>query len=234
MNKANDNPLKDKRYRELRRQYLVKLIFTYIAPSLILIVFFIYQYITLSHAGQVQHLLSVAESQSKILDIFLKERVGNLVNLIDTSFTGTRYEPEAVKNYYYDLKRNSSSFIDVGFFYGTGIQENYYGPESFLVNRDYSSEKWFKKLLVQKKRYTVTDIYPGLRNKPHFTIGVKKTVDNRIYVVKSSLDPEKIYGYLTAAEKIHGRKDINRKQGRGVSASSCVRQESIQGFFQVK
>lgn len=182
-----ENPLKEKYYRELRRKYLFRLSLTYIAPSIILILFFIYQYISLSDASRSKHILSVAESQSKILDIFLKERVGNLINLIDVQFKSDEQSKGAMDSYLIDLKRNSESFIDIGFFNSSGIQANYSGPEAFLEYKDYSDEEWFKNLLDGDKRYVITDIYLGLRNKLHFTIAVKKAYkwrisDNKIIV----------------------------------------------------
>jgi two-component system NtrC family sensor kinase len=59
-------------------------------------------------------------------------------------------------------------------------------------------------LILQKvsRRYIITDIYPGLRNKPHFTIAVKRTIDDdRFILLKSSLDPQTIYENITSFEQ---------------------------------
>ncbi|MFH1052301.1 MAG: ATP-binding protein [bacterium] len=198
---VEDTPLRQQHYKDLRRKYLVRLSLTYMAPTIILMIFFVYQYITLNNENQKNHLMSIAEGQVRILDIFLKERVGNLLNLIDGPFMQKEPAKESMDFYLNELKRTSESFIDIGFFNSSGIQSNYAGPLKQLVNRDYSRETWFVDLIQLDKRYIITDIYLGLRGKPHFTIGVKRNIKNGYYILKSSLDPQKIYEYIISTEK---------------------------------
>ena len=58
-------------------------------------------------------------------------------------------------------------------------------------------------MLNNEKRFVVTDIYLGLRNNPHFTIGVSRSLPGKVWMFKSSLDPGKIYESITSFEKSH-------------------------------
>jgi two-component system NtrC family sensor kinase len=197
MKKEGTTPLRLKHYKSLRRKYIIRLALTYIAPSIILILFFIFQHLSIQKENQNSHLLSVAESQSRILDIFVMERVANLLNLID----GIDLEKKInLVDYLENLKKTSPSFIDIGLFDNSSVQTLYEGPERNLTNKDYINQRWFDELIKLDKRYVVTDIYLGLRGKPHFTIAVKRQIKDKYIVMKSSLDPAKIYEYLTSME----------------------------------
>ncbi|MFC2130943.1 ATP-binding protein, partial [Bacteroidota bacterium] len=54
---------------------------------------------------------------------------------------------------------------------------------------------------VLDKRFIITDIYLGFRQKPHFTIAVNRLENGKYLVMKSSLDPKKIYDYMTSTEQ---------------------------------
>ena len=197
MKKQETTPLRLKHYKILRSKYIIRLSLTYIAPSIVLILFFIFQHLSIQRENQNSHLLSVAESQSRILDIFIMERVANLINLID----GINMDGQInMEEYLENLQNTSHSFIDIGLFDNSSVQYLYFGPEKNLTNKDYKDEKWFDKLIKLDSRYVVTDIYLGLRGKPHFTIAVKRQIKDKYIVMKSSLDPAKIYEYLTSME----------------------------------
>jgi two-component system, NtrC family, sensor kinase len=71
------------------------------------------------------------------------------------------------------------------------------------MNKDYSQEQWYVDLTTRSQSYIVTDLYLGLRQLPHFTIGVKQLIDNQYYVIRTSLDPYKLYDFLSATR--HGK-----------------------------
>jgi two-component system NtrC family sensor kinase len=55
----------------------------------------------------------------------------------------------------------------------------------------------------QDRHYYISDIYLGFRNKAHFTIAVKQRIDGKLYVVRSTLDPDKFYIFLRTID--HGK-----------------------------
>lgn len=195
------SPLRDKHYLELRRGFIFRLASLYLLPLILLIAFFIYQYSALINESRSVHLMSVAESQSRILDIYLKERVSNLLSLIDSPEMDFPPDTQKMGSYLSKLKRDSDAFIDLGFFDTTGVQTLYAGPLSYLAKKNYSREKWYMELRESKKRFVITDIYLGLRNEPHFTIGAKRSVAGKNFFLKASLDPARIYEYMTSLEK---------------------------------
>lgn len=197
----DNSPLREKHYLDLRRGFIIRLASLYLLPLVVLIAFFIYQYSALIGESRARHFMSVAESQSRILDIYLKERVGNILSLIDSPEMEFPPSEQKIGTYLSKLKRDSEAFIDLGFFDTTGVQTLYSGPLLYLAKKDYSREDWYIRLRNGSKRHVITDIYPGLRNEPHFTIGVSRSVMGKSYFLKSSLDPAKIYEYMTSLEK---------------------------------
>lgn len=186
-------------HREVGRT-MMRLMLTYLAPLILLTVYFHLQSSKLWNASRREHLKLIAENQANIFDLFLRERVVNLENLINDPALEIPPSSEAVQSYLELLKKSSAAFVDIGFFDSTGIQAAYSGPFPALVNRNYSSENWYVSLREKAEGFIITDIYLGFRQKPHFTIAVNSTVDGQYIVLRATLDPEKIYDYIASIE----------------------------------
>ena len=176
MNRTKRNDKSEKHYRELRWKHFFRLFITYVAPLIILTFFFRYQYKSLLDESRSLHMKSIAENLSNTLDLFLRERVVNLINIIDDPRISIPPTSSVMHSYLEKLKRDSDTFIDVGFFDSTGMQTAYAGPLTGLENRDYSHEQWYLTLKQQKERFIITDNYLGFRNQPHFTIAIKRLI----------------------------------------------------------
>jgi two-component system NtrC family sensor kinase len=111
--------------------------------------------------------------------------------------------------YLQSLRQQNDAFTDVGFLNGDGIQTGYAGLFPDLLGKDYSHEEWFQLLMSQNQDYHISDVYLGFRNKPHFTIAVKQSVGEGTWVIRSTLDPDKLYMFL-------------RSIGRGKSVESII------------
>jgi two-component system NtrC family sensor kinase len=199
---ANNNQsveLDEANYATIFKKQFTRLFFTYLLPLIFLIVFFHFEYKNIISESEKLHLKSIAVSQAQMLDLFLRERIVNLINLIDNPQIEIPPSEKVFSSYLLKLKRDSDAFVDIGYFDSTGIQKQYIGPLPILLNKDYSNEKWFKNLKNSNKRYVITDIYLGFRNKPHFTIAVKRQINGKIVVFRATLDPEKIYEYVHSA-----------------------------------
>jgi len=194
-----------KHYRDLYKKHLFRLLFTYLIPFVLFILYFQFQYSSMLAKSSSLHMKSIAENQAKTLDLFLRERVVNLMNLINDPKVLVSPSPEMMQKDLQRLRRESPAFIDLGFFDFKGIQVEYAGPIPTLEKKNYSREKWYIDLKEQKERYIITDIYLGFRKKPHFTIGVKRVIGKKYIVMRATLDPEKIYEYMTSIE---GAKDV--------------------------
>lgn len=199
----SSDKLKLKHHQEQLRKTVIRLFFTYLAPFILLSAYFHLQSTKLYRQSRSTHLRLVAEHQANILDLFLKERVVNLQNLIQSPDMPGNPNSAALNSFLSELKKNSDTFSDIGFFDSTGIQKSYAGPYSFLANRDYSSENWFITLREETKDYIISDVYLGFREMPHFTIAVKQIIDGDYTVLRATLDPEKIYSYITSFEGVN-------------------------------
>ncbi len=190
----------EKYYRELLRKNLLRLILTYLLPLILLTLYFCLLYNAVSRESRRLHLRTIAEHQSNFLDLFLQERIINLANLIDDPKLPFPITSSAMAGLLDRLVKSSNTFIDVGFFDSTGIQKAYAGPLPHLENKNYSHETWFIALQAGKDDHIITDVYLGLRQKPHFTIAVRRILEGRYAVLRATLDPQKFYEYINSLQ----------------------------------
>jgi two-component system NtrC family sensor kinase len=184
-------------YRHLWRQTLLRLLLTYLAPLLVLTVYFHYQYRSLAEESRRRHLLSIVENQANTLDLFLRERVVNLTNLLDDPKLPARPTRKVVEQYLTRLKKDSDTFVDLGFFDPSGAMLSYAGPLPALLEREYGGEAWFVKLRSSQRRHVITDLYLGFRQEPHFTIAVRSAERPSPAAVRATLDPKRLAEYIT-------------------------------------
>jgi len=205
-------------FRRLRKRLKASLILAFVLPLLIVSVYFHLQFnMTLKNSGKL-HLISLAESWTNTIDLFLQERVVNIFNLFHRSRFNVTPSQEDMNAYLQVLIETSDAFVDVGFLDKSGEQIGYAGPFPYLYGQDYSQEKWFVSLLSQKKNYYISDIYKGFRNKPHFTIAVRQRVDDQLYVMRATVDPDKFYLFL-------------RSIGKGIAGETAL--TNTNGYYQV-
>ena len=197
---ADNDKKREKRYHELRWKHFLRLFITYVAPLIILTFYFQFQYKSLREESRSLHMKSIAENLANTLDLFLRERVVNLINIIDDPRISIPPSSASMNAYLEKLKRDSDTFIDVGFFDSTGAQTAYAGPLLLLENKDYSHEEWYTSLKKQNERFIITDNYLGFRNKPHFTIAIKKLIKNECLVLRATLEPKKLYEFISSRE----------------------------------
>ena len=205
-------------YKELKRKQLTRLFLTYLAPLLLILIYFSYQYDQLSSASWKLHLTAIAENQANTFNLFLSERVVNLSNVIDDPDFRKNNSSGDLQRYLQGLNRVSETFVDLGFFNSSGVQVSYAGPYPALENRDYSSERWFTELKQTNAEFIITDIYLGFRQRPHFTIAVSRDFNGNYAVLKATLAPEKIYDYMSSLK------------GAGEVSISIVNQD---GYYQL-
>lgn len=191
---------KEDYYRSLQKKHIIRLLLSYLAPLIVLTIYFYFQYQDLFEESQRTNLISVAENQAKTMDLFLRERIVNLSNIIDDPKFVIPPTSTVMENFLNKLQSNSETFVDVGFFDSTGVQVAYVGPFPKLEEKNYSQETWFVQLKEQSKPYIITDIYLGFRQKPHFTIAVSRFINDNYVVLRATLDPERIYEYITSLE----------------------------------
>ena len=204
MNDPQENGIKIKDYfRQLERRFRIGLLLAFLILIGALSLYFHFQFhYTLKVTGKL-NLIAIAESQRNTVDLFLQERVINILNLFRSStfsLTPTKQEMEVFLE---NLRQVSDAFIDVGLLNTQGHQMGYAGPFPQLRDKDYSTQHWFITLLSENRAHYISDIYTGFRNKLHFTIAVKQIVDGQTVVLRSTLDPDKFYLFLRTIR--HGK-----------------------------
>ncbi|MFH1742025.1 MAG: ATP-binding protein [bacterium] len=188
-------------YKNLTVKTIARLLFTYLIPLIILTFYFHFQYNALIRRTRLDHLRSTSEYQANILDLFLRERVANLSNLIDDPAFPLPPSSTALQTCLKELKSNSDTFEDIGFFDSSGHQVAYAGPFPHLEQKDYTQAPWYISLKEKKEPFIITDMYLGFRNQPHFTIGVRRTIDDQYVVLRATFNPGKIYEYLSSIQE---------------------------------
>ena len=191
------NEAERKRYfQNLKHVIQMGFLIAYLIPISILILFFDGKFNETVRESSKMHLAAVAESQRNTIDLFMQKLIVNVFNLFHLK--DFSLEPGLEEMYYYlnNLIKANDAFVDIGFFNPEGIQIGYAGPYPHLLNKDYSDESWYTKLTTQPLSYIISDLYLGMRRMPHFTIGVKQLIDGRYYVIRTSVDPFKLYAFL--------------------------------------
>ena len=192
---------KDPHFREVFWHTFGRMILLYFMPLLLLAAFFHVQYRQILREGHRAHLAVIAEHQANTLDLFLRERLVNLANIIDHPELAARTVNEAMlRGFLEDLQQANAAFVDLGVVSAGGELQTYVGPVSFPSEVNYQSEAWFRDLLASHRRSIMTEIYAGFRGRPHFTVAVKRQRGDSVQVLRSTLSPERLSEYLTTLE----------------------------------
>ncbi len=185
-------------FTRLKRGLQVGLLIAYLIPITIVTIYFVSRFNATVRQSSHLHLAAVAESQRNTIDLFLQKRIVNIFNVFHLKSFSLSPSQEEMDLYLSNLVTANDAFVDIGFFSPEGIQIGYSGPYPHLLGKDYSRESWYSELIERSQSYIVSDLYLGLRRKPHFTIGVKQFIDGQYYVIRTSLDPDKLYTFLQA------------------------------------
>ena len=186
---------------ELLRRYLLWQTLLYFTPLLLLAVFFHLQYARIVAEGRRVHLETIAEHQARTLDVFLRERVVNLRNLVDSPrFLAEGTSPAYLGEVLERLHRTSDAFVDLGVVDGEGGLVAYVGPVRYTGPVSYREEDWFRRLVHGPASFVFTDGYLGFRGRPHFTIAVRRSLEGGPRVLRAALSPEQIRSYLSSLE----------------------------------
>jgi len=203
-------------YRELLRQTLVRQLVLYFLPLLLLAAFFNLQYWRFTEDSRRSHLSVIAEQQANTLDLFLRERLVNLGNLIDDqAFIAHCCSQEYLQSALSRLRQSSNTFVDLGVVDGQGRQVAYQGPVRFPSSVSYRRESWFRELMQGGGHWIITDVYLGFRGQPHFTLAVKRRRGDSVQILRAALSPEKLTEYINTIE---GAREVQAAvvNGKGV------------------
>jgi len=176
------------------------LILLYFVPLLLLAIFFHVQYRNLVQNSQRAHLEVIAEHQANTFDLFLRERLVNLGNIIDDPLFDGPDLHDRLPRFLRELRQTSAAFVDIGVVDADGNLADYVGPVTYTASVNYRSEDWFQALLAPGRTSVITEIYLGFRDQPHFTIAVGRGQGQNLRILRAALSPERLAGYLATLD----------------------------------
>jgi two-component system NtrC family sensor kinase len=183
-------------FQQLRRRLRWRLLIAYIAPFVLLSIYFHLQYTSSLRVGIDTHLKSIADNQRNTVDLYLQTRAADLLRILQ-SLDPFESPPEgAMQAALEQLQADSSAFVDVGLFGRDGTLVAYAGPFPHLQGRSYAGEEWFTSIRATDGTSFISDVYLGFRGKPHFIIAVTRDVAGRSRTLRASLDPEEFSEFV--------------------------------------
>ncbi len=205
---APDTPRasRDGHGRELFWHTLGRMLLLYFVPLLLLAVFFHVQYRDVRRDSLRLHLEGLAEHQARTFDIFLRERLVSLSNVLRDPSFDRAHAARSLPAVLATLRQESDAFVDVGLVDAAGTLVSYAGPVNYPSGVSYRDDAWFRALLSPGRSSVITGIYLGVRGRPHFTIAVRDGEGDALVVLRSALSPERLARFLATLE---GAAEVN-------------------------
>lgn len=139
------------------------------------------------------HLKEVVHRHAQDIDSFLNARLNNLQFLLDSCTDENLFNEAVLQEKLFQLQQKYDGvFEDLGVIDERGVQKAYAGRYK-LGNVDYSDAPWFNEAL--EKTYYISDIFLGIRSKPHFIISVKRFRQDRYHLLRATINFE-TFNYL--------------------------------------
>jgi len=130
----------------------------------------------------------VVQKGKKSIDIFLKEKLGDIRFLAEVfSFEELR-EESFLQDILKSLQlQHGPVFVDLGVVNEEGLQVAYAGPIK-LGNARYSDADWYQEAM--NADYIISDVSLGLRDLPHFIIAVRKAQMGKQWILPATINYE--------------------------------------------
>ena len=193
-----ESPMEDKKYRQFWWQItLTKVLFSII--PLFILAATLYYHFSVSYTDKVmERLRTLAGNRQASLDMFLDERISQLITLAFTSNHDELRDPEYLSKALQVMQSRSRSYIDLGVIDQNGDHLNYVGPyKSVLKGVNYRHEPWFD--AVMNSGVYVSDVFLGFRKVPHFIIAVVVKEKDQYLILRATIDSDVIDNIVHAA-----------------------------------
>ncbi len=132
------------------------------------------------------HIVELVQKHSQNINYFLEERL-KAITAFSSSYNVDDFKKEAFLedklNHFRKIYDNI--FVDIGFVNEKGLQVSYAGPYK-LIKANYSTAPWFKEAI--KSKYSISDVFLGLRGHPHFILAVQKRHNGEVYILRTTID----------------------------------------------
>ncbi|MFZ5452054.1 MAG: sensor histidine kinase [Thermodesulfobacteriota bacterium] len=189
----------EKEYRYLWWHITLTNILFSIIPLFILAAALYYHFSVSYTAKVMESLKTLAVNRQEALDLFLEERISQLVTLANTNTLAQLSEEDYLNKVFNIIQSRSRSYIDLGVIDQNGDHLAYVGPYyNILKGVNYRNEKWFDATL--NSGIYVSDLFLGFRKVPHFIIAVLVREKNRSWILRATIDSDIIESIVRAAQ----------------------------------
>jgi two-component system NtrC family sensor kinase len=175
-------------YKKFTRNMVFVVIIVSFVPMLLISGGVLRAYRLSYHDKLYAHLKEVVHRHAQDIDSFLNARLNNLQFLLDSCTDENLFDEAVLQEKLFQLQQKYDGvFEDLGVINDQGVQEAYAGRYK-LENAEYSNAPWFIEAL--EKPYYISDIFLGLRSKPHFIISVKRFRQGRYLLLRATINFE--------------------------------------------
>ncbi|MBW2569371.1 MAG: GHKL domain-containing protein [Deltaproteobacteria bacterium] len=211
-------------YTGLRTKFMVIIFFIAFIPLILLGGTTYYYYSTTVKEKIGNELKLITKNRKDTIDLFLNDRANSLSVLAYTHRFDYIEKKENLHNVFQLSKMVCSAFQDMGIINSDGEQVAYIGPYH-LSGKQYSSAEWFQE--VMKKDVYISNVFLGFRKVPHFIIAVKRMEDGKPWILRVTIDINKINHFMSTALLGKGGGDSYILSREGVYQTGGVEDDRI-------
>lgn len=132
------------------------------------------------------HLTTLMKKHKERIDTFLNERLGNIRFLSQQCMIESSNNRNFMEETLAALQRDIGPiYVDLGLVDARGMQVAYAGPYR-LGGAHYAEAEWFRQAM--QKNDVISDVFLGLRGLPHFIVAVKKSWEEKDWVLRATID----------------------------------------------
>jgi len=173
-------------YKKLTRQVWILIVLVSLIPLLLVNGFIALKFNTSYKEKTLENIKLIFLKHKIYIENFLNEKISNILLISDIySFEELKSE-DTLKKIFDNLKSNYGNvFVDIGVIDNEGNQISYVGPFK-LKGINYKKEKWYNE--AKNNIFYISDVFLGFRKLPHFIISVKKTANQKTYLIRATID----------------------------------------------
>jgi two-component system, NtrC family, sensor kinase len=193
------NIMEKKYFKKLQWEIIFTIIGFSVLPLLVLGGVIYHQFSAAYYAKIRESLRTLADNRRASLDLFLEERVAQLVTLAHTHSLASLRDEDYLNRVFNIMQSQSRSYMDLGVIDQEGNHLAYVGPYySILKGVNYKDEEWFSAVMAHGTH--ISDVFLGFRRVPHFIIAVLVREGPRIWILRATIDSDIIENIVRAAQ----------------------------------
>jgi len=205
------------RYRTLRRNISILMLFVTIVPLTSMAVINYYEYRKALKREIVEPLKMLVSKTRHSFSLFLEERLST-VRFVASAYSFDQLSDEKTLNRIFRvLKKEFGGFVDLGLIDQSGTQISYAGPYE-LLGKSYLQQAWLHEVMV--RGVYISDVFLGYRKFPHVALAVQRfSEDGSFWVLRATIDTER-FDNLIASMGLDPETDAFLVNDKGVLQTS--------------